>query len=146
MQCPKCNMNNNDETKFCSQCGYQFDNAQVAQETQKSNKNSTKLVISIVNLFIIAPLVFYFMAVWGIFGAFSNNSILYYGILIGGLVYFVFTIAFFISSLFGTISHTVEKNTNKKVFNISRIIIGIILVIIIIFIIINIISAFSILR
>jgi uncharacterized membrane protein YagU involved in acid resistance len=94
-----------EDSKFCIHCGFQLINdSQSLREIQYTNEdNSTKtyvmMVLSIVNFFVFAPFILSFAVIWSIFGAFSNNSKLYYGILIGCALYLVFSLVFFIVGL-----------------------------------------------
>ena len=104
-------------------------NIQQQQEEKKKPDLSEKqrinrLVISVINFFVIAPIVLYFCAVWFLFGAFSQNTILYYGILIGILIYYVASFVIMVSSI------VKAPKENSKTGIIVKIIIVIILLII----------------
>ncbi len=116
MKCPNCSMEIKDDSNYCIHCGFQLNNnSQSLREIQYTQQdNSTKtyvmMVISIVNFFVFAPFISSFTAMWTIFGAFTNNPKLYYGILIGCAAYLVFSLFFFIVGLSRGILKSVSSN------------------------------------
>ena len=78
-------------------------------QSAKSRRN--RMVISIINFFVIAPIVVYFAATWFVFGSFAENTILFYTVLIGCLLYYIASFVIMVSS----IAKAPKENTKASI-------------------------------
>ena len=87
----------------------------VGGKLEKNNDNSSlRLILSLINLVFVMPSVLINFGIWSIFGAFSNNAVLYYGLLGLGALYVIASLVFLISSIGRLIR---PKNSEKTVIS-----------------------------
>lgn len=112
MKCFNCHVENKDDAKFCMNCGAVL-NDSLGQKKGKDpkEKSAISLILSIINIICVLPFVVTFGGMWLIFGAFSGNSITYYGILILCAGYGLFSLGFLIFSITRMIRNTVSDNS-----------------------------------
>ena len=121
MECPNCKMKIADDSNFCIHCGKQLkekqqiveDDKERAIQEKKHNRNIIILSISSVNLFVIFPVALTFGGLWAIFGAFTNNALLYYGLLILWAIYFILSILIPIIYLVRVLSKSAFSNKKQ---------------------------------
>lgn len=91
MVCPECKTEIKGDVSFCPHCGSDI--------IKESNRNILLFLASIGNLVVVLPLIMMGTGIWGIFGAFGDDGIAYYGILILFVLYGVGSLVFLVSSI-----------------------------------------------
>ena len=75
MNCPKCGAEIDENSQFCSKCGYKIEDSSVKKNAEKENKKSDSFSISKKRLSIVVIIIIVIVAIFGIYTYISNQQL-----------------------------------------------------------------------